>query len=132
MSRWKPADGKDGGLEAPVQLGAEFVFKLSEAIVTEKNHPGVAVILDGQVAPEGLKPAALDAIKVGFGGEGGADDLLPYVPGVNDRVEKLTLIGLHTPIPSLSAPGFKLPLALPLPPAGYSRSLLETPATRLG
>jgi hypothetical protein len=93
---------KMAGLEVPVQLRAEFVFELAQAIVTEKNHSGVAVILDGQVAPERLKPAALDAIKIGFGGEGGADDLLPDVPGVNDRVEKLTFIGLHTPIPHLS------------------------------
>ena len=94
--------------KVPVQLGAEFVFVLPQAIIAEKNDPGVAVVLDGQVAPEGAEPPALDAIKIGLGSKGGRNNLLPDIPGINDRVEQLPFIGLHTIHPLVSCPGFQV------------------------
>jgi hypothetical protein len=73
-------------LKAPVHFPAYLLFKLRQAFVTEKNHAGVAVILQGQIAAERPKLPAFDAVKISLGNEIGTDDLLPNIPGVNDRV----------------------------------------------
>jgi hypothetical protein len=89
-------------LTAPAHLPAEFFFKLCKALVAEKNHSGIPVILQGQIPAEGSQLPALDAVEFRFGNEIGTDDLLPNTPGVNDCVQKLTLIRLHKRIASLS------------------------------
>ena len=38
----------------------------------------------------------------------GATPLLPDIPGINDRVEQLPFIRLHTPHPPVSCPGFQV------------------------
>jgi hypothetical protein len=96
------------GLEVPVELCPELVFKFPQAVVAIKNHPGVSVVLDGQIAPEGAKFSAFDTIKIRFGSKGGGDDLLPDVSGINDRVDDLPLIGLHTVHPRLCLPGIQV------------------------
>ena len=92
----KPETRRGEGLEVPVELRAKLVFKFPQAFIAIKGHPGISVILDGQIASKGAEFSALDTIKIRFGSEGRGDDLLPDVSGINDRVEYLPLIGLHT------------------------------------
>jgi hypothetical protein len=98
----KPGTGRGNGSEAPVELRSKLVFKFPQAFIAIKGHPGISVILDGQIASKGAESSALDTIKIRFGSEGGGDDLLPDVSGINDRVEYLPFIGLHTVHPRVS------------------------------
>ena len=82
-------------LKRPVQLGAQLIFELLQAIIAKKRDPRIPVVLEGQVASEGAHLSAFDAIKVRFGSEGGGNDLLPDVSGIDDRVDDLTFIRLH-------------------------------------
>ena len=77
------------------QLGAQLFFELLQTFVTEKRDAGVAVILDGQVAPKGTHLLTLDAIEIGFGGKRRANDLLSDASGIDNRVKKLIFINLH-------------------------------------
>ncbi len=68
------------------QLGPQLLFELLQTFVTEKGNAGVAVILDGQVAPKGTHLLTLDAIKIRLRGKRRADDLLSDGPGIDNSV----------------------------------------------
>ena len=73
-------------LAGPAHLPAKLLFKLPKAFVAEKNYSGVAVILEGQIPTERPQLPAFDTVEIRFGSKIGTDDLLPNIPGVNDRI----------------------------------------------
>ena len=79
-------------LPLPAQFSAEFFFVIHQAVVAEKDHAGISVILQGQVPAERPALPALDTVKVRFGGEIRTDDLLANVAGAYDRIQQLALV----------------------------------------
>ncbi len=74
------------GSKTQSQLGAQLLFELLQTFIAEKRDAGVAVILDGQIAPKRTHLLALDAIKIRFRGKRRADDLLSDAPGIDNSV----------------------------------------------